>query len=230
MEKSKCPQCGSTLGNGVAVCGECGYELKELNNKEYCTPQEEQRGRKNVYTILTMFLVVVGGVALLMFTGLLPNPIKSGSIAAIVNGAKIPISEVDQKIEAYKKISGQGGKMDSSSPAGKTAMAQIRMQILNSLIQEKILLTEAAKEKITVSQQEIVDRIASIKKELNLSDADFENFLKNHGMSPTSFEKRIEKDALINKLIVKATQEKGLTRDAWFDELNAKAKVEIFAK
>ncbi len=165
-----------------------------------------------------------------MFTGVIPNPIKSGSTAAIVNGVKISTAEVDQKLEVFKKMSGQGGKMDSSSPAGKEAMAQMRMQILDTLIQEKILVTEAAREKITVSPQEIADRIATIKKGMNLSDKDFEGFLKNHGMSLDNFEKRMEKDVLITKLIAKGTQEKGMTKDAWFNELNARAKVEILAK
>lgn len=235
MEKLACPQCGNTLQSGMAVCGECGHELKatELkaaNEKEGVAPQEEQRSRINVYAILAIFLVVVGGSVLLMITGLLPNPIKRGSTAAIVNGEKISMAEVDQKLEIYKKMSSQGGKMDSSSPAGKEALAQMRMEILNSLIQEKIFLTEAAREKITVSQEEIAERIASIKKGLNLSDKDFEDFLKNHGMSQANFENRVEKDVLITKLIAKGTQEKGLTQDAWISELNARAKVEVLAK
>ncbi len=231
MENSVCPQCGSTLKSGMAVCGECGNELKESNEKENGSPREERRGRKNVYAILAIFFVVVGGVALLMFTGLLPNPIKGvGSTAAIVNGVKISAEEVDQKFEVYKKMSAQSGKMDTSSPAGKAAMKELRMQILNTLIQERILVTEAEREKITVSQQEIAERIAGIKKGMNLSDKDFEDFLKNHAMSLASFEKRMEKDALITKLIAKGTQEKGLSKDAWLDELNARAKVEILAK
>jgi parvulin-like peptidyl-prolyl isomerase len=230
MEKSACPNCGSSLQSGMAVCGECGNEVKESNEKETRPPQEERRDRKSVYAILAIFLVVVGGVALLMFTGVIPNPIKSGSTAAIVNGVKISTAEVDQKLEVFKKMSGQGGKMDSSSPAGKEAMAQMRMQILDTLIQEKILVTEAAREKITVSQQEIADRIATIKKGMNLSDKDFEGFLKNHGMSLENFEKRMEKDVLITKLIAKGIQEKGMTKDAWLNELNARAKVEVLAK
>ena len=230
MEKLKCPHCGGALPNGATVCGECG---KEFNNtdKETTSPSEERRDRKNVYAILAVFLVVVGGVALLMLTGLLPNPIKGGgSTAAIVNGVKISTAEVDQKFEVYKKMSGQSGKMDSSGAAGKEAVAQVRMQILNSLVQEKILVTEAAKEKIVVTPQEIADRIAAIKKGLNLSDKDFEEFLKNHSMSLVNFEKRIEKDVSIAKLIDKGTQDKGLTKEAWLQELNKAAKVEILAK
>lgn len=230
MEKLECPHCGGALPNGATVCGECGREFNDTD-KETQSPSEERRDRKNVYAILAVFLVVVGGVALLMLTGLLPNPIKGGgSTAAIVNGIKISTAEVDQKLELYKKMSGQGGKMDASGAEGKAAVAQARAQILNSLVQEKILVTAAAKEKIIASPEEIAEKIADIKKGLNLSDSDFEAFLKNHSMSMTNFEKRIEKDVQIAKLIAKGTQEKGLTQEAWFEELNKAAKVEILAK
>jgi predicted nucleic acid-binding Zn ribbon protein len=227
MEKLECPHCGSALKNGVAVCGECG---KELSDTEQPSPQEEKRGSKKIYAILAVFLVVVGGAALLMYTGLLPNPIKGGSTAAIVNGEKISTAEVDRKLEVYKKMYGQSGKLDSSSPEGKATLMDMRRQILQTLIQDKILVTEAVKEKITVSSQEIAERIAAIKKGMKLSDKDFEDFLKIHAMSIANFEKRIEKDFLIAKLIAKGAQEKGLTQDAWLKELNARAKVEILAK
>lgn len=229
MEKLECPHCGSPLGNGVAVCGECG---KEVTDQEKSAPplEEPQQSGKKIYAILAIFLVVVGGAALLMFTGLLPNPIKGGSTAAIVNGEKIFTADVDQKFDVYKKMSGQGGKVDLSSPEGKKALAGMRMQILETMIQEKILMTEATKEKITVSPQEIAERISSIKKGMNLSDKDFEAFLKNHNMNMPSFEKRLEKDLLISKLIAKGTQEKGISKDALLQEINARAKVEVLAK
>lgn len=230
MEKLECPHCGAALPNGATVCGECGREFSDTD-REATSPPEERRDTKNVYAILAVFLVVVGGVALLMLTGLFPNPMKGGgATAAIVNGIKISTAEVDQKFEVYKKMAGQGGKMDSSSTEGKAAATQVRMQILDSLIQEKILVAEAAREQITVSPQEIAEKIAAIKKGLNVTDSDFEGFLKNHAMSMANFEKRVEKDLLIAKLVAKGAQEKGLTQEAWFEALNKAAKVEILAK
>ncbi|HBB15814.1 MAG: hypothetical protein A3J94_15375 [Syntrophus sp. RIFOXYC2_FULL_54_9] len=230
MEKLECPHCGGALPNGATLCGECGKEFNNTN-EEATSPPEVRQDRKNIYAILAVFLVVVGGVALLMITGVLPNPIKGGgSTAAIVNGEKISTAEVDQKFEVFKKMSGPGGKMDSSDAAGKAAVAQVRMQILDSLIQEKILVTEVARQKITVTPQEVAERIAAIKKGLNLSDKDFEDFLKNHSMSLVNFEKRVEKDVLIAKLIDKGTQEKGITKEAWLQQLNQAAKVEVLAK
>lgn len=232
MENSKCPHCEALLGNGVTVCGECGKELdigQELT-EQTPAPEARQNGKK-IYAILAVFLVVVGGAALLLFTGMVPNPFKGGtSVAAIVNGEKILHGDVEQKLEVYKKIYGQRAKTDFSSPEGKTALADMKKQVLNAMIQEKILVTEAVKEKIVVSPQEIKDKISSIKKAMNLSDKDFEEFLKGHAMSTANFEKRVEKEALITSLIAKGTQEKGLTKDAWLKALNDRAKVEVFAK
>ena len=233
MEKLECPQCGNTLGSGVAVCGECGKEVSDEGKPvpEGPSPLEEKRGSKNIYAILAVFLVVVGGAALLIYSGLLPNPIKGGgSTAAIVNGEKISTQEVDQKLDVYKKMYGKSRGLDDSTPQGKAALANMREKILQTLIQDKIILTSAAKEKITVSPQEIAERIAAIKKGTKLSDKDFEDFLKNHAMSIANFEKRIERELLLSKLVAKGIQEKGLTREALLKELKASAKVEILAK
>ena len=186
---------------------------------------------KNVYAILAVLLALLGVAALLIFTGLLPNPLNgAGSTAALVNGEKITIAEVDQKFDLYKKMSGKSGQPDSTSPEGKAAAADMRRQILNAMIQERILVTEAAKEKITVPPQEIAGQISAVKKNYNLSDKDFDEYLKKQGMSLADFEKRIERDFLIKKLIAKGTQQKGLTADAWLKELRSRAKVEILAK
>jgi parvulin-like peptidyl-prolyl isomerase len=229
MQKLECPHCGSPLGKGVAVCGECGREVTDRENQNQL-PQDEKQSGRNIYAILTVFLVVVGGAALLMFTGLLPNPMKGSSTAAIVNGEKISTEDLDQKLEVFKKMAGRSGKMESAGPEGKKMLADLRMQVLEAMIQEKVLLTEAVKAKITVSPQEIAERIAAVKKGLNLSDKDFEAFLKNHAMSMANFEKRIEKEFMISKLVAKGTQEKGISKDDLLKELTARAKVEVLAK
>lgn len=229
MENYKCPHCEALLGNGVTVCGECGKELDA--GREQTPVSEAPQSGKKIYAILAVFLVVVGGAALLLFTGLVPNPFKGGTaVAAVVNGEKIYQADVDQKLDVYKKVYGQSNKTDFSSPEDKTALADMKRQVLNAMIQEKILVTEAAKEKIAVSPQEIKEKISAIKKAMNLSDNDFEEFLKGHAMSIANFEKRVEKEALITRLIAKGTQEKGLTKDAWVKALNDRARVEVFMK
>ncbi len=234
MENLECPHCGSALANGMAVCGACGKEVKdnEVKNEETAPPPLEQKepGRKNLYAILVVVLVVLGGAALLIFTGLLPNPLSGGgATVAIVNGEKITTAELDKKFAVYKKMSGKSGQLDSTPEARATA-ANMRKQILDGLIQDKIMTTEAAREKIAVTPQELADRIAAVKQTLKLSDKDFEEFLQNHGMTGGAFEKRLERDILISKLVARGVQEKGMTQDAWLGELRKRAKVEIVTK
>ena len=83
---------------------------------------------------------------------------------------------MDQKFELFKKMSARSGQKDFSGPEGKKVLADLRMQVLETMIQEKVLVTEAAKAGITVSPQEIADRIAAVKKGLNLSDKDLRLF------------------------------------------------------
>jgi hypothetical protein len=224
MEKMKCPHCGSALTGGVALCGECG---REITGQETGTHKQEKkrRGLNNIYAILTLLLIMVGGSVLLMMAGLLPNPTKSVATVAIVNGEKITAAEVDKKIDLYKR--NQAARMDFSSPEGKKAIDNIRKEIVKILIQERILVTEAVKEKIAVTPEEVAERIAAIKRGLNLSDKDFENFAKNNGMSLVDYEKRIEREYLIKKLIAKGT-EKGLKKEAWVKMLIGRATVEVF--
>jgi len=49
-------------------------------------------------------------------------------------------------------------------------------------------------------------------------------------MSIATFEKRIEKEFMISKLIAKGTQEKGISKDDLIKELNSRAKVEVLVK
>ena len=107
MANLECPQCGNALANGAAVCGICGKEVNDDENAS--SPQAKSPSRKNIYAILAVFLAVAGGVVLLIFTGLLPNPMKGGSTVAIINGEKISIADVDQKFEVYQKMSGKSG-------------------------------------------------------------------------------------------------------------------------
>ena len=227
MEPLKCPHCGSTPGEGGAVCSACG---KEVNDREKpLLLQKEKRSRKKIYALLILFMVIVLGVALLMTTGLVPNPLGSGSTAAIVNGEKISVAEVDQKMETYKKLHGNNPRPDSSSPEGKASLANIRKQVLQAMIHERILITEAKKQGLTPSRQEIADKINTIKTGMNFSENDFEDFLKKHSMDLAAFEKRVERDLLISKLVAMG-KEKGLTKEAWVQGLMARAKVEILEK
>ncbi len=227
MEILKCPYCDAQLEGGEKRCGSCG---KELETGE--TQTGEKKGGSKIFGILVVLLVLLGGVALMLFTGVIPNPFIGRGTAAIVNGEKIPWKEVDQKVEIYAKIYAQSGagRVDFSTPEGKKMQESIRQQVLNSLIQEKVLLTEAKRGNITVSPKDIQGRIDSIKTGMKLSDKDFETFLQNHAMNMDNLKKRIENELLISMLVERSAMQSGVSREEWFRQLNAKASVKTFPR
>jgi hypothetical protein len=229
MSNLKCPQCGNPLEDGVTVCGSCSKELKE---DEIALPRqnpEKMPGSKKLYAILAVLLVLLGGGAMLIFSGLLPNPLQDRSTVAIVNGEKIFASEVNRELETYKRNYGKASGMDFSSTEGKKALDNIRKKIIQIMIQERILLAAAAEEKITVTPQEVTDKINAIKTGLKLSDAGFEEFLKKNDMNMAGYKQHIERDALIKKVFERGVQ-KGMERDALIIELRARAKIEVVSE
>lgn len=116
MEILKCPYCDAQLNGAENTCSSCG---KELGTGEGQAGKKNGRGK--IFGVLVILLVVLGGAALMMFTGVIPNPFVGRGTAAIVNGEKIPWKDVDQKVEIYTKIYAQSGTghFDFSSPKGK---------------------------------------------------------------------------------------------------------------
>jgi hypothetical protein len=227
MENLECPHCGNTLASTVAVCGSCGKEVKEEESALSPQDQEKRPVRKNLYAILVVLLVLLGGSALLISTGLLPNPLPAGSTVAIVNGEKISVTEVNRKVETYKKNYGKAYGMDFSTPEGKKTLDNVRKKIIQIMIQERILLAATVEEKITVTPQEVTDKINAIKTGLKLSDAGFEEFLRKNDMNVAAYKQHIEREALIKKVFERGTQ-KGMEKDVWLNELRARAKIEVF--
>ncbi len=228
MEVLKCPHCDAQLEGSEKSCGACG---KELEQKGESAAGVKKRGSK-IFGILVILLVLLGGVALMMATGVISNPFTGRGTAALVNGEKIPWKDVDQKVEIYTKIYVQSGmkQSDFSTPEGKKIQDMIRQQVLNALIQEKVLLTEAKRENITVSPKEVQDRIDAIKSGMNLSDKDFDAFLQSHAMNMDNLKKRIANELLINKLVTTNTAQSGMSQEAWLRQLNAKANVKTFPR
>lgn len=227
MESEKCPYCDAKREEGEIRCNACG---KDLPGPE--VPAGEKKGGSKIFAVLVILLVLAGGAALMLFTGVIPNPFTGRGTAAIVNGEKISWKEVEQKVEIYTKIYAQSGtaRVDFNTPEGKKILDSIQQQVLNGLIQEKVLLTEAKRENIVVSPKDVQDRIDAVKKGMNLSDKDFEAFLQSHAMSMDNLKKRIENEILITKLVEKAGAKDGANRDEWFRQLNTKASVKTFPK
>jgi hypothetical protein len=122
--------------------------------------------------------------------GATPGAATDNAVAATVNGKSIMLSEVDKLITAQTQ-----GQQDKLSPL---ALAQARLQVLDSLIQKEVLLQRADKEKTMPSEDEITNYINSMKQ--GMTEEQFQKGLKDQGLTMDSLKEEARKSLAIQKL------------------------------
>lgn len=98
-------------------------------------------------------------------------------IAAVVNGDMITARELDLQVQAELKAK----KIDPKKNASQ--VSDIRRAVLNSMIDEKLVYQQAAKEKLSASEEEIDKFIEQMVKESNLTPEVFRQQLAKEGLT-----------------------------------------------
>lgn len=122
--------------------------------------------------------------------GATPGAATDNAVAATVNGKSIMLSEVDKLITAQTQ-----GQQDKLSPL---ALAQARLQVLDSLIQKEVLLQRAEREKTMPTEDEITNYINQMKQ--GLTEEQFQRGLKEQGLTMDSLKEEARKSLAIQKL------------------------------
>jgi len=144
--------------------------------------------RKFGYAVLTVCLLSFSGVA---FAKVVDKTL------AIVNGEAIMFSEFEKTsgpiLEQYKQ---------AAPPAEQTPekIKDFRQKVLDQMIDDKLLKQEAQTRKIKVAKREVDEGIKQVRKRFS-SDIEFQAELQKENLSSAQFEKRIEEQLGVMKLI-----------------------------
>jgi parvulin-like peptidyl-prolyl isomerase len=122
---------------------------------------------------------------------------KDNTVAATVNGKPILLSEIEQVITEQT-----GGKQSQMT---QLALAQARLQVLDSLIQKEVLYQRAEKEKLLPTEDEISQYITAKKQEGGMTEEEFQKRLKEQNQSEGAFREEARKLLGIQKLQNKYT-------------------------
>ncbi len=137
------------------------------------------------------------------------EPIKtSNTIAAEVNGIKIPMAKFTSQLQTVlQQYASQGVTVKDSQKA------QIRKKVLDNLIGQELLYQDAEKKGITVTQQEITTQLDGIKKQFK-DDAQYQSALKSQGITEDFLKSDIKMNITLNKYIDKTFKPKVVITDA----------------
>lgn len=179
-----------------------------------------QNSIKNFLFVMAAFLIQLLGIVFLT-----SSPLRSevvGKPVAVVNNEPIFINELEKEaepfVERFKKTAPEKNQT-------KEKIADLRKEILNRLIEERLLLQEAKNKKVRVTKVEIERGIDQFKEPFSIDaqgkarspshvEKAFQEQLVNEGMTQEQFNKRVEEQLMKLKLI----------------EMEVKSKVEMPAE
>jgi peptidyl-prolyl cis-trans isomerase SurA len=115
-----------------------------------------------------------------------------GEAAAIVNGTKISVAEVDRV--TTEQAQGQQAQLS------QLELASARLQVLESLIQDEIMFQRAKKDNLMPTEDEITSAIQASKSESGMTEDAFQKRLKETNQSEQEFREDIRKRLAVDKL------------------------------
>lgn len=112
------------------------------------------------------------------------------SVAAIVNKNVILQSDVNEVLQSIKA---------STDPKNLPDDKTLSHQIIDRLINENLIMQEATKLNINISEDEITAAVKSIAEKNNMTINDLRSYLASVGISYTNYRQKISKDLLIDQ-------------------------------
>ena len=118
-------------------------------------------------------------------------------VVAVVNNDAITLSELQEQIIVYRADNRQA-RTGGAGPSDD----ELAKQLLPKLIDSRLQLQEAEREKITVEDQEVADEIAERIKHYNTNNVEeFEKLLKEQGITMDAVRKRVREALRVQKVI-----------------------------
>lgn len=137
-------------------------------------------------------------------------------IVAMVNGETISLEELEKKFEITKN------QYDIITPKNEVILNNLKRNLLKELIEKKIMLQEARRLNIKISEDELKEIIHRIKK--SYPDETFQQKFIDEKISYQYWEKELREDLTIEELISSKIDNQVLVTDAEIEEYFKKHK------
>jgi len=113
-------------------------------------------------------------------------------VVAVVNNDVITLNELRESV-LYVKVEGRAQDIDES---------ELARQLLGRLIEGRLQLQEADRERMVVDDSELADELAERMKKLNAkSDQEFESMIKRQGLTLEAIKQKLREQILISKVV-----------------------------
>lgn len=134
-----------------------------------------------------------------------PTPTPTEPLAALVNGEPIFLADFEAELVRYQTSLAAG----SAPPAGETG--NVREQVLNALIERRLILQAAAAQGVTVTPETVDQRLAELRAAGDA--ATFEAFLQTNGWTEEEFREVLTAELITGEMVSRVTADVPTTMD-----------------
>lgn len=143
-------------------------------------------------------------------------------VIAVVNGEIILLSELDSIVKPI--VVDNKNKFEGEE--GKKKLKELKNDILNRMIEEKLIVQEAKEKNIEVSKGEIENALKETKNRFT-SESEFEKTLKSQGMTLDRLKERVKENLMAQRLMGSEVKSKVLVDDKEIEEFYKNHKDEF---
>lgn len=147
-------------------------------------------------TTLTSFAALAGAVTLTLTAGAAQARVVE-KIAAVVGDSIILGSEIEEKAAP---LLAEVARMPEAAKRAARAAA-LRREVLERLIDDELILQQAAELKLTVTSEQVDSSIEEIKRQNNIDDDQLREALRAQGMSMAAYRADLKKQLLRFRVI-----------------------------
>lgn len=172
----------------------------EIENKTQ-TIVSAKKSNKKKFMIVAVAVLVLGGAGSYFLPGNFNiwnklNLSMGGNTAAVINGEKITKIDLDSRVEQLK----EANQLQGIDLSDEKAITEIKKQMLNDMINEKVLLQNAKKVGISVDQNDVQTTYDQLVANFKTKE-DFEKELISRNVTEKEVKESIAKQMTLNKYI-----------------------------
>lgn len=182
----------------------------EIENKTQVNAPEKKSGKKK-FIAIAIALLAAGGAGSYFLPGNLNiwsklNLSAGGNTAAVINGEKITKVDLDSRLEQLK----EANQLQGVDLSDEKALTEIKKQMLNDMINEKILLQGAAKGGVSASEADVQASYDQLAAGFNTKE-DFEKELASRNLTEKEVKESIANQMTLSKYLEQNIDLKSVT-------------------
>jgi SurA-like N-terminal domain len=224
LSSRNCMRCGKETGEGELYCPQCQAQWGTRRPKRVWIVSLVFSG---VLLFLAGLVLWQGGVSL---GGLIPAA-SSANPAAVVNGESISDADFQARLGSVRRIlERQNGSNLFAGERGRYLFENLKAEVLDEMVEEKLVDQEARKLGIQVSDQSIQQEVQRIAREIYGSKENFERWVKEVGVQEEELQARV-RSHLRGEAVKRAKALQGedpeAAFDTWLNQTRQDSKIEI---